>query len=562
MKILLIHPYCTEERLTDDDISVVPIGLFYIGAMLREEGHDVKILNWYCINRTPEEIPSTISKEKPDIMGFSILQANRWGGIEIARVAKKLDPRIKIVFGGVCATYLWRHFLTNFPEIDYVVLGEGEITFLNLVESLWSNDSGSTGKIRGIAFRQRGKPIKNTAPEPVESIDELPNPARFFTYRHVVSSRGCPWNCTFCGSPGYWGRKVRFHSPRYFVDQLEMLRNRGVNLFFVSDDTFTLREQRVIEICREIIERRLEITWVAISRVNLVTERMLSWMRKAGCIQISYGVESGSEKIRKIFNKQIKREEIRKAFRLTTRYGILPRAYFIYGAPGENDKTIQESIELIREIRPLSIIFYILALFPGTTLYTEFKKKFGISDDIWLNRMEDIMYFETDRNLTEDMVLNFGKRLREAFYEALPGFVESIRLVDDSEFDRLNSDFYSRLGMTFSHGDYSGIAAIKNRDEIAGRLFARAIHCHPDHRAYLGKGIIHQKKGEFDRSIELLKEGLRYFPESKPLNICLAVSYMNTGRFDQALSRLLPIKDDPEAASYIEACRRALEDAE
>ena len=133
MKILLIYPYWIEERKNIEDVIVPPIGIYYVGAVLKENHYDVEILNWYNINETPEKITTILRSKKPDVIGFSILQANRWGGIEIARIAKQIDPKVKIVFGGISATFLWEHFLTHFPEIDFVVIGEGEYTFLNLV---------------------------------------------------------------------------------------------------------------------------------------------------------------------------------------------------------------------------------------------------------------------------------------------------------------------------------------------------------------------------------------------------------------------------------------------
>ena len=136
MKILLVYPYFLEDRIHEDDIAVVPQGLFYVGAVLKENDYDVEILNWHNINKTPEKISHILSEKKPDIIGFSILHANRWGGIEIARIARQVYPNVKIVFGGIGATFLWKHFLTHFQEIDYVVIGEGEYSFLNLVRCL------------------------------------------------------------------------------------------------------------------------------------------------------------------------------------------------------------------------------------------------------------------------------------------------------------------------------------------------------------------------------------------------------------------------------------------
>jgi radical SAM superfamily enzyme YgiQ (UPF0313 family) len=412
MKIFLINPYCLEQRITDYDVKVVPIGLYYIGALLKAHGHDCVILNWYDIQSRPHEIREALLQHRPDVIGISILHANRWGGVDIARTAKELLPETSIVFGGPGATFLWRHLMENFPEIDFIIRGEGEQTFLELAENLQNHIP--TDKIRGLVFRNRDRIVCNPGREFLEDIDTVPNPARHFTFQHVVSSRGCPWNCTFCGSPAFWKRKVRFHSPEYFVDQLELLHRKGVTHFYVSDDTFTVKERRVIEICRQIIERGLNISWVAISRVNCITRDILYWMRRAGCVQISFGVESGSRKIRALYNKQIKDREVEQAFSLCTSYGILPRAYFIYGAPGENRKTIQASIDLMDRIKPLSAIFYILDLFPGTALYNTWRKTAGVTDDIWLQRIEDIMYFETDPSLSRDDVLRFGEMLRGA----------------------------------------------------------------------------------------------------------------------------------------------------
>ncbi|MBA2848732.1 radical SAM protein [Thermosulfuriphilus ammonigenes] len=559
MKILLIYPYCIDERPRDYDVRPVPIGVYYIAALLKEAGYDVEVLNWYNINKTPTKIAETLKVKRPAIIGFSIFNANRWGAIDIARVAKEIDPEVKVVFGGVGASFLWEHFLKHFPEVDYVVIGEGEYTFLNLVRALEKNGRGLE-EIKGLAFRGDEGPIFTGWPDPIENIDSLPNPARYFTFQHVVSARGCPFNCTFCGSPRFWGRRVRFHSPGYFVDQLELLYQKGVNFFYVSDDTFTFQKKRVIEICQEIIRRGLSITWQAISRVDCIDEEILYWMRRAGCVQISYGVESGSEKIRRFFNKKISAEAIKRAFELTRRYGILPRAYFIYGSPGESQKTIQESIDLMLEIKPLSVVFYILDIYPGTALYEEFKRRTGATDDIWLKRIEDIMYHETDPDLPAEKVLAFGRRLKKEYYRHLPRFLREIDLVEKRDLYPHHADFLTRLAMTLRYGDYARNPQIRGKDSLAEHLFARALKYHPDHHAYLGLGIIYQQKRRFKESVKILEEGRGYFPSSEPLNICLGISYMNLGDYRRALECFLPFESSPEALSRAAVCFQALGD--
>ncbi|MBU0987228.1 MAG: cobalamin-dependent protein, partial [Proteobacteria bacterium] len=279
MKILLIYPYWLEHRADTEDVTVVPIGVYYVGAVLKENNYDVEILNWHNINATPEKIEATLREKNPDVIGFSILQANRWGGIEIARVAKNINPRVKIVFGGASATFLWRHFLTHFPEIDFVVIGEGEYSFLNLVRALEKGNDEHLSDIKGIAFRKDGEVARTKPAEPIRDLDRLPVPARYFEYQHLSLTRGCPGKCNFCGSPKFWGPKVRFHSTEYFVDELERLYQKGVRFFYFSDDTFSIDKNRVIAICKKILEKNLKIAWVAISRVNYMSEEIVAWMR-------------------------------------------------------------------------------------------------------------------------------------------------------------------------------------------------------------------------------------------------------------------------------------------
>ena len=558
MRVLLIYPYFVEERIRAEDIRPVPIGLYSVAAVLKDEGHDVEILNWHEIHKTPARIKETLIRKKPDVIGFSILHGNRWGGIELARVAKEVDPGVTVVFGGIGATFLWEHFLRHFPEIDFVILGEGEYPFLHLLRALKKAGEPDLERIPGIAFRKQGEFVSTGRAQSIQDLDELPIPAKYFTYQHVSSSRGCAWKCTFCGSPRFWGKRIRFRSPRHFVEELEMLFRKGVTFFYVSDDAFTIDKERVIEICRRILERKLGITWYAISRVNCVDEEMLVWMRKAGCIQISYGIESGSETIRKRLKKQISRDQIKRAFDLTTRCGILSRAYFIYGSPGETWETVQETIDLTMEIKPLSAIFYILDIFPGTELYADLKKHSGITDDIWLKKMEGIMHFETDPSLSDDLILAFGNKLRTCFYENVDSFAGNVSLVPREDLYEGHAEFCSRLGMTFLYGDYATIDLIRNKDKTAEELFTKSLRYHPNHRAYLGLGLIRQRKGQIRESVEILLEGLKHWPDSEELCTCLGVSLMNLGEFERALTFFSKFPESKTAGSYAAECRRAL----
>lgn len=558
MKILLIYPYFLDRRLNTEDIQFPPMGVFYVAAVLKAHGHEVEVLNWHDRGLPPERMESVLREKRPQVIGFSILHANRWGGVEIARIAKRIDSAVTIVFGGVGATHLWEHFLKHFPEVDCIVLGEGEAAFLKLVDRLAGRTAVDWSCIAGIAFRKDGRPFRTAAPEPVRDLDVLPPPAKYFDYAHLSLARGCMANCRFCGSPGFWGRRVRYHSADYFVEQLALLRQRGRRFFFVSDDTFTLNRRRVIAACRQIIQRRLDLQWAAISRVDAVDEEMLAWMRRAGCIQISYGVESGSADIRRRLGKPISDRQIRDAFAQTHRFGILARAYFIYGCPGENPTTIQATIHLMQAIQPLAAVFYILDLFPGTALYEEFKRRCHATDDIWLRRVEDIMYFETDPNLSADQILEYGRKLRDSFYSNLPRFAQALDPIDQGDFYPLHADFFSRLAMTFDQGDYARMDAIPDKPQLAEALYRRALSYHPDARAYLGLGILNQKAGRHTAAADLLTNGLLHFPEDEPLKACLAVSLMNLERYREALSLLERCPNQPQAEQLAMVCRQAM----
>ncbi len=554
MKILLIYPPVLHERIHKEEVTVPPIGLFYVGAVLRENGHDVELLNWHDMADRLLEAEDVLRRLCPDVIGFSVLHANRWGAMDMARLARRVVPEVRVVFGGIGATFLWQQILEQTDEVDYVVLGEGERTFPALVEHLYSGDGSAPCHVTGIAFRRDGRPFRTPDAPPIEDLDSLPNPAKYFTFQHVAATRGCARNCSFCGSPLFWGRSVRAHSPSWFVEELELLYRRGVTFFFFSDDTFTGDRERVIEICRGILGRGLRITWFAIARVEHVDREMLDWMRRAGCIQISYGVESGSPAVRKRLNKPLRPEKVRRAFSLTTRAGILARAYFIYGCPGETDETIEETLDMIREIRPLGAIFYMLEVFPGTALYEEMRRAGFISDDAWLDRIEGVPYFELDPDLTREDVLRWGDTLRGGYQRLLSGFASALELSGGKASERLNADFCSRLAMTFSHGDYARIKAVVDPDGVAEALYSRALAYFPDHRAYLGLGVLHQKRGNHQEAVRLVMEGLDHYRESEALNICLGISFMSLGRFEEALALFKRFPDSKEAAFYAGRC--------
>ncbi|MCP3875166.1 MAG: radical SAM protein [Desulfobacteraceae bacterium] len=557
--ILLVNPACLDERVFGEDGSVVPIGLYYIGALLLENDFQTKIINLADKKKDAINIFKTIiKKEHPDVIGFSVTNPNRWNAMECAKAAKNINPDICVVFGGPAPTFLAEHLLNTCPEIDFIVTGEGELTFLDLVIAIEDQKkTNSFEKINGLVYNKKDAVFRTPLRRPVEDLDTLVHPSKYFTYQHLAMSRGCPGNCTFCGSPKFWGNNIlRFHSPQWLFNEIYTLAKKGVSHFFISDDTFTMDRQRVIELCNLIIDKKLTITWNAISRVDYIDDDLLFSMRKAGCIQISFGVESGSKKIQKTLGKLIPHEKIISAFKKTASYGILPRAYFIYGSPGETDHTIQESIALLKKINPLSIIFYMLVVFPGTHLYQSAKNKGMVSDDLWHQKIEDLPWFKIDDTLDFKTVKIWGDRLRTQFYSHLDDFAKQLDLVDIKELYPYHADFLSRLALTFSHGEYADDKRVTNQNKTAQHLFEKALDYSPDARAFLGLAMLLQKQKQFDKAIQMLENGLDYFKNNKDLNICMGINLMNTGQFKTALNFFKKFSHFPETDHYINICNQ------
>ena len=190
----------------------------------------------------------------------------------------------------------------------------------------------------------------------------------------------------------------------------------------------------------------------------------------------------------------------------------------------------------------------------------DYQRQFNVSDDIWLQKMEGICYFETDPSLSQEVILGFGRKLRTALYTSLGNFADAIDLIDKEEFYKTHADFCSRLGMTFSHGDYSSIDAIEEKEKVAEKLFRKALSYFPDHRAYLGLGVLKQNEGKIEGAVQILSEGVKHFPESEQLNVCLGINYTNLGQYEQALAVLLKFQHSQKVSYCIARCYNALGD--
>ncbi len=393
-----------------------PLGLGYIVALLRREGFDARLVNMsaWPWRRVERYIRST----RIDLLGVSTFTFNRHEAMRVAAIARRAHPRCLIVAGGPHATHLPHHLLRAYPSIDLIVRGEGEMTMLEIAGLHRSGHlaAGLTG-ILGITCREGGLPFPGTPAQPggfidtpdrpvVADLDSLPHPAAdpcaigvdpASQFEFIITSRGCPAACTFCSSPDFWGRAMRFRSAENMLEEIALLRERhGIVYVSIRDDTFTVNKARVIEFCRRLIDARTGLLWDCQSRVNAVDEERLAWMRRAGCTHIQYGVESGSPRMLQRLNKGITLDQVRAAAAATRRVGLGLSIYLITGIDSENDEDLASTIRLVEEIRPHDGLVSPLTIYPGTGLCEEARRRFGLTDSFWRDDPREAFFVRGD----------------------------------------------------------------------------------------------------------------------------------------------------------------------
>ncbi len=401
MKILLINPPA-ENELKGNNPPIVdeergynpPLGLLYLAAQLeRAGGHEVAVLDAQVEELSYPQFREAIVRHGPDVVGITAMTFTLIDVLQTARLVKELDPAIPVVLGGP-HVHLYPNETIARPEVDYLVLGEGEAIFQQLVDNLHRPEE--LEHVRGLVFRRNGQVVNTGPPDLRDDLDAIPFPARHMTPYHKYSSlmakrspittmftsRGCPYQCIFCDRP-HLGKRFRARSATNVVDEMEACLELGIHEFLIYDDTFTIQRQRVLDICREIRRRKLDVGWDVRARVNTVDAELLRHMAAAGCERIHYGVEAGTDRMMKVLRKGIPVEQARRAFRDTKAAGIGTLAYFIIGSPTETREDIAATMRLARELRPDYVHITIMTPFPGTQLYFRGLEQGLIERDVW-----------------------------------------------------------------------------------------------------------------------------------------------------------------------------------
>lgn len=348
----------------DADFFQIPYGLLSLAAQARQAGHAVKVLNLSGLAWNVVE--AALGQLHADVVGLSCWTANRHGVALVANAIKQAAPHTHIAVGGPHATALPSQLLTVCPSIDSVLVGESEATFLELLERLGRNEP--LDGLAGAFYRTASSTIaEGPRRARITPLDQLASVHAHFPTHIVMTSRGCPWACTFCGAEASWGRGFRsFSVDRVLYDIEQALARAPVRILLFKDDTFTADRKRALAICRGIRERGLSFLWSCDTRVDVLDPELLLQMRLAGCERLSLGVESGSASILRAINKRTTPEQIIATTKQVRDVGIQARFYMMLGNRGETRATFEESLAFLERARPHQAIFSCLSIYPGT----------------------------------------------------------------------------------------------------------------------------------------------------------------------------------------------------
>ncbi len=360
----------------------LPLGISYLAAYLRHHGYKVNAID-SSLYKNDNELYAEIDSTDSDIFAFSVMTPYFEFADRISNYIRKKHPASKIIWGGPHSTVLTAQTLTE-TAADYVITGEGEKVFLKFLESGYANN------IPGLFYLDENKNLigeKHT--DFIENLDDLPYPARDLLKTeqyvktgklHLTFSRGCPFKCTYCQPTldNTFGKKVRYRSPENVIDEIIFLKNKyNVSDFSFVDDTLTLNKKHFIRFCNLVKEKDLNITWKFNTRVDTVSEEMIKLAAQSGANEIAVGVETGSDYIREhIYNKGISKTQIIEVFSWLHKYNVdKSSAYVMVGAPEETIEMIEETLELIKKIKPSIYQLSKTTPLPGTYLYDLFKEK-------------------------------------------------------------------------------------------------------------------------------------------------------------------------------------------
>lgn len=423
-KFLLVHPRPSSENFGES--GLMPLGLAYIASILEKKGIDVEVLDMMIDGLSNIDFSEYVRKMKPWVVGFSSTTPQINNTFELAKIVKENSDSY-VIFGGSHPSALPKESLLN-KNVDYVIRGEGERTIGELIDNFDTPEN-----VKGISYKKNGKIIHNTNRPFIDDLDSIPFPARrLFKFKeypgppvmgvqtpigNIMTSRGCLYNCIFCYK-GVFGNIFRARSAENVVEEwIELVHDFKAKEIMIVDDSFNTNKERAINICKKLIEEKLDTPWtcpVGI-RVNTASMDLLKLMKKAGCYRVGLGVESGSQKVLNDIGKGVTLQQAEQAFKNMKKIGIETMAFFVLGTPTDTRETMEQSIAFAKKLNPDYCQFSIATPYPGTRLYGVVKNNLLISDWDDFGSYAGKAYFETNK-LTKVLVEKMFKKAYRNFY--------------------------------------------------------------------------------------------------------------------------------------------------
>ncbi len=445
MKIALIHPRIVAPlpgplpaAVGDRSEIMPPLGLLYLAGYLRDRSsHDAAVIDALAEQLDDDKLAARLRLLSPAIVGITAMSHTLRDALAAVRTVKRTLPGVPVVMGGPHPTLFPRETLA-LPGIDLIIAGEGELPLKLLLDALETGDALDT--VPGLGRKSGGAMVLNETLWYADRLDDLPPPARelippelygsaLSTHRPLTSmltSRGCPYHCSFCDRPLLKGNRWRAHTAAAVVGEMERCAAQGFREVVVYDDTFTVDRQRVLDICALKMTRLPDLPFTIRTRPDLVDGELLKALAAARCTAVHYGVESGSPRVLARLSKDADIGKAVAACAATRRLGMTTLAYFMIGSPGETRDDIAETFRLIDRIDPDYLHLTVLMPFPGTAVYREMLDNGLLKEDVWRSFAADPeRQFEPplwEGTFSRDELLTLLRRGYRRFY-GRPGYI-------------------------------------------------------------------------------------------------------------------------------------------
>ena len=425
----------------------VPIGLAYLAAVAEKNGHVVKVIDCLPVDMSYDEMRRQVVAFEPNIIGITSMTSTSQSALEAARILKESCPEALSVLGGPHVTFADTSTLSECPEVDVVVRREGEETLLDLARCVTKEKS--LDEVSGITFQKNGKIIQMPDRPLIQNLDELPFPAlehfKLDDYKilgkmilPIITSRGCPYGCSFCVSSRMVGNTLRARSPKNVVDELEWLKTEhGAEAFVIYDDMLTFDKKRILQICEDIKKRKIGLPWDCTTRVDQVSKELLIKIKEAYCQEVFFGVESGCQLILDKVHKRTTIEQNEKAIRWTKEVGLFVAISVIIGYPGETRETVKQTLDFVHRVKPDDAFLCVATPYPGTELRALVEKMGWKMTSDWARYDAMTPVFENPELPSEEIT-----RIRQKFYN---NFYSLGYLLRQSYKGYLKGNFYSKI---------------------------------------------------------------------------------------------------------------------